>query len=319
MAEENSKKSNPKIYDVTKPDKVTPAATTKSIIVTNRPVLQDPMVVNSRMSGSGEGDPAVADTDLVPPSETRRRVQIYPFHDDTNGGTVSGAPEVKKTDTKKEADASKAADEPPVKLKVALPKEVEGTEISAPPVPELTPDIPKTADENSDKTEPKDKSPKPPTEVAADTSTAATPELLLEATTEHDAVKPAEETPATEEPVASQKTDIAEPEAVTAEVAEATNDQHLPGSNLAEGDSSAMPGINEKADKEAKKIEEEQEKIIESGTYSLPINAVGHRKAVRHIVLGIVLVIVLAVLLLLVALDAGVLTIPGFPAPTNYL
>jgi len=319
MAEENPKKSNPKIFDVTKPDKVTPAATTKSIIVTNRPVLQDPMVVKSRMSGgSGEGDSAVANIDLVPPSEIRRRVQIYPFHDNTNDGVVSGAPEVKKTDIKKEADTSKAKNEPPVKLEVALPVDVTGANISVPPVPELAPDSAKPTDEKSNVTEPKDESLETaytkPNEPKADTDISPAPKLL-EATTE-DTIKSAEET-AAEGSAVHQKTDTEEPEAVSAEAA--NDDEHLPESTLTEGDSSAILGINEKADKEAKKKEEEQEKIIESGTYYLPINAVGHRKAVRHVVLGIVLVIVLAVLLLLVALDAGVLTIPGFPAPTNYL
>ena len=64
---------------------------------------------------------------------------------------------------------------------------------------------------------------------------------------------------------------------------------------------------------------EEQEKIIDSQLYFLPINATAHKRAMRHTVIGLALILLFGTLLFLAALDANLIKIPGFPAPTDFL
>jgi hypothetical protein len=66
MANAKPKKdvANPGVFDVSKPGKSAPTATAKPIIVTNRPMLQDPMVVEE--SGKETESPAKAKVTIQP-------------------------------------------------------------------------------------------------------------------------------------------------------------------------------------------------------------------------------------------------------------
>lgn len=65
-------KSGPKVFDVAHPGKGTPSATSRPVIVTNRPILQDPMVSNSGESvpGAPKLSPAAVKVTIKPLSDT---------------------------------------------------------------------------------------------------------------------------------------------------------------------------------------------------------------------------------------------------------
>lgn len=86
MAE--SKKSK-KIVDVAHPGKTTPPSSSKPVIVTNRPILKDPMVVEG--SGSSSTPSSV-------PAPTAAKVKITPITDDSTNEPATGAPPVESTD-----------------------------------------------------------------------------------------------------------------------------------------------------------------------------------------------------------------------------
>ncbi len=75
---------------------------------------------------------------------------------------------------------------------------------------------------------------------------------------------------------------------------------------------------------EAKDAEEEEErlkqldKMIEDGTYFLPVDSVNHKKAQRNSFVGLVLALVIGVVWFMIALDANLIQIDGIEAPTNF-
>lgn len=72
------------------------------------------------------------------------------------------------------------------------------------------------------------------------------------------------------------------------------------------------------AAKRAAEREAQLDKIAEAHTYYLPINQVVRRRS-RHVaVAGLVLIICLAVFWADVAVDAGLISIPGVKAPTHF-
>src|SRR5882757_2872268 len=73
MPEPRSKPGAPKVFDVAKPGKSAPSASSKPIIVTNRPVLKDPMMVDeSTDAGTKDKEPLTAPI----------RIKIQPLHHD---------------------------------------------------------------------------------------------------------------------------------------------------------------------------------------------------------------------------------------------
>jgi hypothetical protein len=155
MAETKSKKSAPKVFDVGKPSKAAPSSTAKPIIVSNRPVLQDPMVVKGDSSVSVSADAAA----LESPSEIRRKIQIKPLHDlaDITDEVAPGAPEVSKEASKasgksksKKIDVNKDSSDA---IDLDLPVEVTGKKAAKAdePAGETTDDKPdEKSDEKSD-------------------------------------------------------------------------------------------------------------------------------------------------------------------------
>lgn len=80
------------------------------------------------------------------------------------------------------------------------------------------------------------------------------------------------------------------------------------------------PGVDAEdlAARKAAEREAQLNKIAEAKTYYLPINQVEHRRNKRAVVLGSILVIILGLAWADVALDAGLVSVPGVKAPTHF-
>lgn len=201
----DAKPKDSKVFDVAKPGKSEPTASSKPIIVTNRPVLKDPMVVGDEQPTAVEGEnlPVSSTAPLAPPSATR--ITLEPIRHDEQAGAKSGEAEPKSND----ADDVEAA-------------------------------------------------------------------------------KPSE-----------QQND--------------TDDEELPA-----GKPKTTTEDDEKAAQQAAQRAEELTKLAESQKYYLPINQIEKRRNKRYAVAGALLIVVLILVWADVALDAGIVTIPGIKAPTHF-
>lgn len=72
--------SGPKVFDVAHPGKTAPSATSRPVIVTNRTILQDPMVATS--------------TDNLPTAKPVDKIVIRPLDDSNDKDVAPSAPEV---------------------------------------------------------------------------------------------------------------------------------------------------------------------------------------------------------------------------------
>lgn len=70
--------------------------------------------------------------------------------------------------------------------------------------------------------------------------------------------------------------------------------------------------------KKAAERAEELDKLAESRKFYLPINQVEKRRTKRYVLLGVVFIVILGLAWADVALDAGIITIPGVKAPTHF-
>ncbi len=68
----------------------------------------------------------------------------------------------------------------------------------------------------------------------------------------------------------------------------------------------------------AVRAQEEFEEVIADKTYFLPINAAQHRRSRIVVIFGVILILVLALAWINVALDAGIITIPGVKSLTHF-
>lgn len=319
---EPKKKNSTKVFDVAKPGKTTPPSSAKPIIITNRPILQDPMVVTS---DNAEDKPTGA-----PP--VRRKVQITPLSDDvadTSKDTTEPAKKTAKKTDKKDDDGALVLD---------LPAEVTG-EKPAEPEPENVPAA--SVEETTEPAVDEAAAPEPAEKAEADTAPAEA-ESTVPAVADTPKEDVAKDTPAEQ---TTESTDTPEPDAAPADKAEEATDTPkddettkseqeadesepesentefglMPSPEMGDEGEVNPDALQKKAEEEAQRIAAEQEKIIASEQYFLPIDAVAHRRAVRHTLIGIIIILVFGALLFLAALDAGLITIDGFPAPTDYL
>ena len=84
------------------------------------------------------------------------------------------------------------------------------------------------------------------------------------------------------------------------------------------GKSKKDKAVDEARDAVQAEADAKTQELVESKQYFLPINAVEHRKTARFAAAGIVLVLLLVVAWADVALDAGLISIPGLKAPTHF-
>lgn len=311
MAEAKPKKASNKFFDVAKPGKSAPSSTSRPVIITNRPVLKDPMVIRVN---TGDNDDAASSSEAENSgTELRHKVDVKPLHIDLTEVLAPGAPDLKP--------AAKKADET---LAEAVPEDEKATKTPAPEVAttvEAPTEEPKTDEavpteapaEPVDKTDENATAPEEKAEKA-DTKPEATPvktDSEPVAATEPDAppAETATPTPAADTPAATMTPPAAaEPEPKLDEEPSLDNN-----------DRPILSEKETKATELAKKQAEEQEKIIASGQFYLPINAVEKRRTKRNLILGTILLVVVVVLAALAAWDAGLFSIPGLQPPTNFL
>jgi len=238
------------IIDVNHPGTTAADAAGKPVIVTNRPILKDPMVV--------EGEESIAEEGEAVPVTRTKKIKIEPIEH----GDDAAAP-AEKTPAAKDKDSKKTVAE------LAVEADAKGKETEAKAKPEAKPEP------------------------------AAEPEPEPEAKSEPATEAPAEEAkpePAGEEPAAG--------------------DDQAPVDEVLKSDEED-PKAAEAARKEAER-QLALNKLAESGTYSLPINAVEKRRVRRVALIVTVLLLVLGLVWADLALDAQLIQIDGVKAPPDF-
>lgn len=264
------KPTKPKqVMDISRPGTSASHPTSRPIIVTNRPVLKDPIVV-------AEEEAANSTKTAVGASVTGSKIKIEPLHADVK-------PEADVDNDKAPADALTDAPVLPVE-EIDEPEAEKGDE------PESAIDEPATT----------------------------------EAGVEEPAESGSHDGPA-------QPEDVGETEPRPVEGAEASDslpDDGDDATNLKEtADHDAQLADLGKPDPEAVKAAREAaekqlalDKLVAEETYFLPIDRSGKRRTQRILlVTGFVLCLILALVAVDLLLDAGLLSIDGVKAPTNFI
>lgn len=309
MAEAKPKK-NPatpakKIVDV-KSGGDAASGTSKPVIVTNRPILKDPMMAEvSELTGGLEGEkqPVTAEPAIPAPEAPSAPVLKKVAIKVDSHGDQPNTPEPVKTEDKPAASPSKKkiVIQP---LSKAAPKAEETNVVAetepAPTIAELAkPDpLPESAAAL-------------PKKEVAEAQPLENPEESPE--TEAQAEKTAEETPTPEDQPA------VEDEVITGV---------QPGESFDETAASAIPnpeqtGVDEKgnAKKKTKKsgdLTAEQQKAIENGEYFLPITTAETKRLRREIIIAVLLVLAMIAIWLNVMLDANLLELNGIKPLTDF-
>lgn len=337
-----------KIVDVVGPGKTAPPATARPVIVTNRPMLKrDPMMASPDGLDKPDESPArisrvakpinVLDSEPTPVTESEA-TPAAPAE-----SSVPAAPPAKSTGKPIKPITITHADQD-VAMEVgkeALASLEDGNEEAAgaeAAAAKLTPDASSSGvpiipiDVSSEPSKETPARPEEPTHIAVTVSVPTT-----EGETPSSTGKPATpvEKPAdvpdvqmpepnnTGEPaqtIASTPTSTSttpetepetkpEPESTPDEVD--STDEQLPASQVLEDE-------KRKKEEEAAQLVAEQEKIIASKRYYLPIQKRGRKRGVVRAMLALVLVLLLSLIWLDVVLDAGIVHIPGLHALTNF-
>ena len=216
-----STSTDKKIFDVAKPGKSAPTASSKPIIITNRPILKDPMVVDK--SGQDAGTAAA-----LAPSKPSTKIKISPLDEALQAvlKTPTHTDEDEAPAEKSEADT--APDTTPETAEILAEPEVAAT-------PEVTPD------------QPTDDAAEPVAEATAEPEKAIT-EPTTEQPADEGTTTPSqtESTPATDEP--------AKPEAVS-------TDSSTPATTEGDAQKALSKADEEAARKEAERQAELQKLI----------------------------------------------------------
>lgn len=295
MADKKPKQAKT-VIDVSEPGKTPPSPNSKSIIVTNRPILKDPMVVeqeeadNSLSKVSRKAKERLLTAPLLEteepdsPAETESKAAEKP-------ATGKPAPAKKEKDTpKKQApvDAETAKETPAEASTTAEPKTTGSVQPKKLIVP-IGDDKPKESAKADAQPAPKD-----------------------DQKTEED--KPQESAPQLAEAKTEPK---AEPETEAAPAEEAAEPETPAAADTAAAQGKDKPVQEDKDAKEAKR-QAAIEQLAESKKYYLPINMVEKRRSKRVVVAGLVLSLLLIVAWGDVALDAGLIHINGVKPVTHF-
>ncbi|HSX37106.1 MAG TPA: hypothetical protein VLG13_03270 [Patescibacteria group bacterium] len=170
-----------KVFDVARPGKSTPDATARPIIVTNRPILQDPMMAN----GATAATTANEEDELAPAKAKLTIKPITVTTDEAGSDEVvvkkkekAKAPEPKEPETKEppEEASPEKPEEPAEPTEAATPdNETAEPEATEEPETQQKPDEPTTAEEPDAATpEPEEKASEP--ETGGKSPIAQTPE-----------------------------------------------------------------------------------------------------------------------------------------------
>lgn len=343
MADAKNKKTtaSKKIVDV-KHEGDGASGSSRSIIVNNRPILKDPMMAEvSKLTGGGSDSSEPEDTSsgaaaskqepkeqqdaAKSPATTRTKIeplkkdekQVDSSDDTAADGSAAEsqpeldapdkptAPETSKADTKADDtsdESSGDSEKVAVKVKVTPAKSQDSTDDSAP-----TDDTVDAPDENSEppESETSDDSKVDTTDSANDVSDGddQTPQSKPESSTgtampgdpvkdENSAVQP------------GRSFDDSVEQAGAAKQPEAPSDD----------------GVDDKKPEKPDyaKLTPEQEKAVESGEFFLPIKTAEGKRLRREITVAVLIVLVLTVIWVDIMLDAGLISLGGIEAPTNF-
>ena len=291
-----SKDKTPKVMDVSHPGRAAPPASAKPIIVTNRPMLkQDPMMVNP------DGTETEKPDDKLEISRTAKTISVVSPLNATAGAT----------EEMPSLAAEPASDTIEVKAKSSV------STSSMPPAP--------TAAEIEKK--------KVAEDVGKEVLTESGVAEPVEASAQADAMPPAPAADpdlAKDEPPAATESE-AKPEDATKEVTKPDDDKPEPSaeeaasSEASEGGTDGQLAPNQALDEAKRKEEEaraavlaEQEKIVASKQFYLPMSQTEERRGLNRVLLVLVLVLFLALVWADIVVDAGIIRINGVPALTHF-
>ena len=274
----NNAKNQPKVFDVLRPGAAAPSSSARPLVVTHRPMVQDPMVTTPNSDEENTGDTmsdSKQDTILKP-----KKIKLQPSPEAIQELAEQAAAEKPAAPaTEPDADAASESDvpaepagppderalQPPAASKVAAPK------------PEGAPES-----DSSDETA----APESFSETTSDTPESPNQTVAAE--------PPVEETPTSE-----QTATMSRPQAQPSQPK--IDDQPRP------------TGKSEKPDAAETARRAELESAIDSKQYFVHIAAPAHRRSLRAAVIGAVVIIIVAVGCVDAMLDAGVMTISGIP------
>jgi len=299
MTEKSKKTAPPKIFDVSRPGNTAPSASSKPILITNRPVLQDPMVVDdtAMTTASLPGAP------LVPSA----KLKIKPIHIDSEPSAVADTAEADAT--------TSTVDKPIVTTKIPLKPEqnspeattlsvvnsksdqldpVEGAKAATPAEQIIEPL--KTKEVAAADSPDLAATPLPTTDSDPAVNKKEKPKLVIKSGAEPDVEDPG--LTASEGTAGSKKEDDEQPEATS--------------------DTATTIKIKEEAARLQLERTAELDKLAESHKYYLPINQVEKRKNKRNALLGVLLIAVLAVAWADISLDAGIIHLSGIKPLTHF-
>lgn len=280
---EAKKKPSKKIIDVAQPGKTPPAGNSKSVIVTNRPIMKDPMMVDEAAGAEKPAEKVVAKSEAV----------IAPLADNAT-----------KDESKDKASAgSKKAD---AAVEEELKKEDDKKTIA---VLAEEAAVKKEEAVEADKTDETDSSAEPAGEETAPETEL--PDVPPESDSDSEADKPESEKPA--ENVTAEADDMPDEEPV----AETDKTDDKPESDQPKTDQSVAEADAEEAAKQ-EKHDAAIKKLVDSKQYFLPINSVEKRRSKRVMALGIILSILLVLLWIDIALDASLIEIEGVKPVTHF-
>ena len=295
---ESKKAASKQVMDVSRPGKSAPAATAKPVIVTNRPVLQDPMVVNDE----SDKDTPVA---VVPAVKRSGGLILQPLSAEKAGEGDSDSHSI-TVKTKKDSVAKDETIDLPLLPTIAD---------SIPDDKPAEPEEPAAEEEKPASKETKDES---KTEPAVPTE--AEPEAAAEPVKQPEAPSASEvsDEAAEPKPTEAKEPAPAEPESKPAD----ETPEHVTSGEVASRATAVPTTDGALADENKEELAETQhdkavEKLIDSKQYYLPVNSVEKRRTKRVILIGIILSIVLALAWVDIALDAGLITIDGVQPITH--
>ncbi|HSW85521.1 MAG TPA: hypothetical protein VLF79_02835 [Candidatus Saccharimonadales bacterium] len=289
MAESKKSSAGKKINDVSKPGKTVPSGNSKSVIITNRPIIQDPMVTPEATTGAP----------VLPGAEKQESESSAPT---PKISKPAGELKIKPIAEEVETKDSESTSEP------ESTKESDTTEES---------ELPNNTSEPEDTTKSFEKSPDEAKPV--DTSDIET--KALEAPTSDKKIADVKPPEKSTDPAAETVTVAAADSKSNAKEDDGSDDHSKDENQIDKSTSEIADAEQAKAAAEVEaqaKKDEAIDKLAETKQYYLPIDTVEKKRSRRVVALGIFLSLLLIVAWADIALDAGLIKIEGIKPVTHF-
>ncbi|HSX30548.1 MAG TPA: hypothetical protein VLE99_01395 [Candidatus Saccharimonadales bacterium] len=283
---QKEKSAASKIDDVKRPGKATPSASSRPIVVSNRPVLaSDPMMVATDATGSKESA-------LQPMTRTAKTIQ--PLDTALTAAAARKAAEQPLTPSDLASANDKSAGDTSTAIKII---DNSGTDQ---PLVDTSAAVAETA---------------PPETPELTAKPAAEPVAIIEepkAKPNPDATPP--------EPTTAQNAETTDPSETTPLPATTAPSAAIESSDQVKRDQEAELTAEQIAAAEAETARnQELEALVASRKYNAPINARQRKRSRLHVLLLCLLALALAAVLLDAALDAGLVSLPVSVPHTHFL